>query len=194
MPNTPPSKAVLRTELRARRHALGPQGQAAAATAVAGHFVQLPCWSQTRRIAVYIARDGEVDTLPLVALCRKQGMQVFLPVMGAQNTLSFARWDEDAQLIGNSHGIPEPAADALRLPVAQLDTLVLPLVGWDRYGGRLGMGGGYYDRTLAGCSTTTLVGLAHSVQELQRVPMEGWDIPLNFVVTENALHHCQGND
>lgn len=194
MPNPPPDKAALRTELRARRHALSPQEQAVTATAIAGHFAQLPSWPQTQRIAVYIARDGEVGTLPLVALCRKLGMQVFLPVMGGQNTLSFARWDDGTQLASNSHGIPEPAADALRLPVAQLDTLVLPLVGWDCYGGRLGMGGGYYDRTLAGCSTTTLVGLAHSVQELERVPMEDWDIPLNFVVTETALHHCQDND
>jgi 5-formyltetrahydrofolate cyclo-ligase len=70
----------------------------------------------------------------------------------------------------------------------------MPLVGWDRQGGRLGMGGGFYDRALAGIKGPLLVGLAHAVQEVPQVPIDDWDVPLDFVVTESALHQCRGKN
>ena len=191
MPDRQLSKAQLRDELRRRRLALGQQAQLAAAKAATENIRQLPDWDHTRRVALYLACDGEIDTSPLITLCRHLDKQVFLPVINADNSLAFALWTAEAELQANRYGIGEPPADAPRCPAGELDMVVLPLVGWDRDGGRLGMGGGFYDRTLAGIRDTLLVGLAHSVQEAERIPREDWDVPLDYVVTEMALHRCQ---
>ncbi|MDH5171721.1 MAG: 5-formyltetrahydrofolate cyclo-ligase [Gammaproteobacteria bacterium] len=194
MPDRPPDKTRLRQEMRRRRQALGPSIQQAAAEAATNQITRLPHWPGARRIALYLANDGEVDTGPMSGLCRSSGKQLFLPVIDDQNLLAFARWIEGGELVANRYGIPEPALDSPRCPTAELDILVMPLVAWDRQGGRLGMGGGFYDRALAGIRGPLLVGLAHSVQEVAQVPREDWDIPLDFVVTESALHRCQGNN
>ena len=67
----------------------------------------------------------------------------------------------------------------------------MPLVAWDLQGGRLGMGSGFYDRALAGVSGPLLVGLAHAMQQVSCVPSEAWDIAMDFVVTDNAMHRCK---
>lgn len=191
MPDPAPSKAQLRSELRQRRQALSAQQQAAAALTVAGHCQQLPGFATAVRIGLYLARDGEIDTTPLSTLCRDRGMQLFLPVIGVDNSLSFALWDSDSSLHNNRYGIPEPASDAPRCPPAELDIVILPLVGWDRQGGRLGMGGGFYDRTLAGVTGPLRVGVAHTVQEVDSIPQEEWDVCLDYIATESALNRCQ---
>ena len=64
-------------------------------------------------------------------------------------------------------------------------------MGWDGHGGRLGMGGGFYDRTLSGISGPLLVGLAHENQHVDEIPLENWDIALDYVATDVGLHRCQ---
>jgi len=187
-------KAQLRQQLRALRRGLDPAAQLAAAEAASRHITELPGWRSIRRIALYLAQDGEIDTAPLQALCRSSGKQVFLPIIDDGDRLGFAEWIRDDQLVANRYGIPEPGTDAPRCDPSELDAIVMPLVGWDRKGGRLGMGGGFYDRSLEGVAGPLLVGLAHSLQQLARVPRDDWDISLNFVVTESALLDCQGND
>lgn len=192
MPDGPSSKALLRKQMRQQRQALDPAAQLAAAEAVALHITQLPHWSDASRIALYMACDGEIDTAPLIAGCLSAGKNVFLPVIRSQNLLEFAAWREGDTLVANRYGIPEPGPEAQRCTTAALDIIALPLVAWDQLGGRLGMGAGFYDRALAGTRGSLLVGLAHSLQELPEVPRDDWDVPLDFVVTEVALHCCQG--
>ena len=81
----------------------------------------------------------------------------------------------------------EPAPAAMRRPLDQLDILFMPLVGWDKRGNRLGMGGGFYDRALEHVSGPLLVGLAHSVQELEKVPNESWD---SSKISSKYDHYC----
>ena len=192
---TPPdlnaSKADLRRELRARRNALGATAQAAAAQALIGQLAQLPGWPRSRRIALYLAADGEIDTGPLALEARRQDRQLYLPVIDLDQHLDFALWEEADPLAVNRYGIGEPDKTATRIEPSQLDILFLPLVGWDTAGGRLGMGGGFYDRSLQGVSGPLLVGLAHDCQRVERVPTQDWDIKLDFVATGSALHHCR---
>lgn len=192
MPDRPPCKAQLRAQMRRRRLGLSPSAQSIAARAITNYIPRLPCWTGADRVALYLANAGEVDTTPLGALCRTAGKRLFLPVIEPDNTLVFAAWAQDGELIPNRFGIPEPPPEAERCAASGLDIIFLPLVAWDRLGGRLGMGGGFYDRTLAGVEGVTLVGLAHALQEVPQVPCDDWDVQLNFVVTDTALHHCQG--
>lgn len=192
MPHTNLSKAQLRNTLRRRRQALSAEQQRLAAQAITGVIANLPHWRAAQRIAVYLAADGEIDTTALSELGRAQQKQLFLPVIEADSSLSFAAWLPDSALSTNRFGIPEPPVHASRCPVEELDIVFLPLVGWDLRGGRLGMGGGFYDRTLAGVAGPLRVGLAHANQQVACIPCEEWDISLDFIATDAALHICKG--
>jgi 5-formyltetrahydrofolate cyclo-ligase len=189
-PSTP-SKTELRKALRQRRRRLDQEQQRSAARAVCHNVAMLPAWPGAHRIALYLAADGEIATDFIGRRARTQGKRLFLPVIGRDNRMAFAEWAETCPLETNRFGIPEPPPDATRCPAAELDIIFLPLVGWDRSGGRLGMGGGFYDRTLAGLSGPVLAGLGHADQEVQEVPREEWDVPLHFVVTDTELIRCQ---
>jgi 5-formyltetrahydrofolate cyclo-ligase len=191
MPDTQSDKARLRAALRRRRKTLSPVQQETAARAVADHIEQLPAWASAHRIAIYLAADGEIDTSALAARGRAAGKQLYLPVIRSDNSLAFARWERGATLHPNRYGIPEPPASCTRCGTGALDIIFMPLVGWDRSGGRLGMGGGFYDRSLAGSQGPVLVGLAHSCQEVDQLPLDPWDARLDYIATEAALHACR---
>ena len=194
MPDAKHSKAQLRHTLRTQRRALTASQQQHAAQAAAQNLCTLPHWQDARRIALYLAADGEVDTAPFAKTCREHGKQLFLPVIMTDLSLTFKAWGSQARLQPNRYGIPEPPADAQKLAAEKLDIIVLPLVGWDESGNRLGMGGGFYDKTLAGVSGPLRVGLAHELQRVAQLPLEQWDIAMSFVATEAALYQCQGAD
>lgn len=101
----------------------------------------------------------------------------------------FAQLHPDDELVRNSFGILEPPASAPLCPAVQLDIVFLPLVGWDKSCGRLGMGAGYYDRVLAGVNGPLLAGLGHQVQEVERVPLDPWDVALDLIITGAAIYH-----
>ena len=182
------SKAQLRQALRQRRQSLHPNEQKIAAQALITFITDLPGWPEAHSIGVYLPADGEIDTRVLISLCRAQRKQVFLPVIQTDRSLRFAQWLPDQPLAANRYGIPEPLANEQSHPAESLDILFMPLVGWDLQGGRLGMGGGFYDRTLAGVTRPVLVGIAHANQQVVSIPREEWDVPLNFIATDTALH------
>ena len=188
-----PAKSTLRKQLRQQRQALAPAVRAQAAAAAASLATGLPRWDTARHIALYWASDGELDPLPLAAACRRQQRKLYLPVLAGANCLTFRCWTADGTLATNKFGIPEPVSDTPDTPEttpAELDIIFLPLVGWQRDGYRLGMGGGFYDRALAGLRGPLKVGLGFSCQELEGFPAEHWDVPLDYVLTETALHCC----
>jgi 5-formyltetrahydrofolate cyclo-ligase len=190
MPDTPSRKSALRSALRQRRNSLSSTQQDSAAQALSQSVLELPHWPITQRIALYLASDGEIGTSVLANIARSQGKQLFLPILSSESGLAFARWETDTTLSVNRYNIPEPPVGAQRCPVAELDMIFLPVVGWDLHGGRLGMGGGYYDRALCGVCGPVLVGLAHTCQQVDRIPRESWDIVLDYVATDAGLNRC----
>jgi len=188
MTDTPSSKAQLRSMLRQRRQAISPSAQLSAAQALGRTVSELPAWQRARRIAMYMAADGEIDIHPLANQARGLDKQLFLPVLNADQRLDFACWEQGGVMTRNRYDIPEPAAGSAVCPPSELDIIFLPLVGWDSHGGRLGMGGGFYDRTLAGINGPLLVGLAHECQQVVEVPRDSWDVVLHYVATDVALY------
>ncbi len=191
MPHPNQEKSDLRREIRARRRALSDAERTRASNMVATNLKSLPQWQDATRIALYLSQDGEVDTGPVADLARSEDKALYLPVLAADQHMDFARWETGAVLVPNRYGIPEPSAEVPRVSAAELDVICLPLVAWTPAGDRLGMGGGYYDRTLAGAAALK-VGLAYELQQRDVLPREAWDVGLNFVATESALHKCQG--
>lgn len=177
----------LRRRLRDRRAALTPTEQRQAAQALAEQVLSLPGWVAGMRAGLTLAFDGEVDTSPLMTALWARGVEVFLPVIDRQcSRLSFAGHHPQAPLQRNGFGIPEPVHHQ-RIGADQLDVLFVPLVAVDAQGNRVGMGGGFYDRTLAGVDRPYLLGMAHAFQQVSALPAQPWDVPLDALVTDVGL-------
>ena len=190
MPTDSDARSALRRQLRGQRKTIEPARRTAAALAAAEHISGLPHWSAAYHIGLYWPNDGELDTRPLADACRNEGKRVYLPVLTQHHTLTFREWREDSSLQNNRYGIPEPTAQADAIAVPEIDVVVMPLVGWQRDGYRLGMGGGFYDRTLADAGGPLRVGLAYACQEIRGLAMQHWDVALQWVLTENGLVPC----
>lgn len=187
---------ALRRKLRAERRRIGPSARRAASAAVAKKLSVLPAFQRASRVAGYWPADGEIDPLPALARAFAAGKACYLPVLcpWRHGHLSFARWWPGARLRRNRFGIPEPITPQREwLAPRMLDLVLVPLVGFDRAGNRLGMGGGYYDRSFGlvghGCwHRARLVGVAFDSQRIDDLPRRVWDVPLDAVLTARHSH------
>lgn len=183
--NAPDSKAALRTRLRAARRgaavALSDAAEAAANHAPVDRLAAFGC------VGAYRAMGSEMNPSPLVRRLSAAGAQVALPVAHDRHApLEYRIWDEAAALEPDAFGVPSPLLSA---PRARPDLVIVPLLGFDRQGRRLGQGGGTYDRTLANLRASGRVfvlGLAYAVQETDEIPWESHDERLDAVLTEAA--------
>ena len=145
-----------------------------------------------KNIAVYLARDGEIDLQFLIEQLWKTECSVFLPVIHADaQQLCFVRYRSSAIMKKNQYNIDEPENIAEFILPEALDIVLMPLVAFDYNGVRLGMGKGYYDKSFSFCRyphmKPLLVGVAHQCQYCETLPTEEWDVPLDGIVTEKKL-------
>ena len=143
-------------------------------------------------VAVFLSFDGELDTQPLIEQLWRAGKRVYLPVLHpfSRGNLLFLHYHPHSDLVTNRLNIQEPRLDVRDvLPLSKLDVLITPLVAFDEDGQRLGMGGGFYDRTLQNWQQHQIhpVGYAHDCQRVEKLPVEEWDIPLPAVVTPSKV-------
>ena len=189
--------SALRSELRSRRRGLPPSLQRRHAASVARRLGKHVLFLRARRLAAYLAADGELDPAPLLELAWQRHKECHLPVLRPhpRRKLWFARHRPGEPLTPNRYHIPEPSLRQARIRLPwSLDLLLLPLVGFDAACNRLGMGGGFYDQTLAYLNSRQhwrrpiLVGLAHECQRVERLATRPWDIPLDMIVTEERIY------
>jgi 5-formyltetrahydrofolate cyclo-ligase len=188
---------ALRRAMRQQRRSLSQQQQRHASRLLARRLGSHPLFLRSRHIAFYLPNDGEIDLSPLIERARHMGKRCYLPVLSPlyHNRLWFAPYPEDCPLQSNRFGIPEPQTGwSLMRPVWSLDLVLTPLVAFDAMGNRLGMGGGYYDRTLAYLERRHhwrkphLIGTAHTFQQTDALPFAPWDVPLQGIATERTIH------
>ncbi|EKE69932.1 5-formyltetrahydrofolate cyclo-ligase [Gallaecimonas xiamenensis] len=180
---------AIRQWARQQRRALSPQAQAEAAKAVARQAMALPDVRQANSLALYLANDGELDPALLMDSLWQAGKQVLLPVLHpfTPGHLLFLRHRPGSPMVANRFGIPEPPLDIRQLvTLDSVDLVFTPLVAFDDAGHRLGMGGGFYDRTLANYQGP-VVGLAHDQQQHPALPAMAWDKPLGLIVTPGQI-------
>ncbi|GHA84942.1 5-formyltetrahydrofolate cyclo-ligase [Cognatilysobacter bugurensis] len=187
-------RAALRTELRARRRAIPAPQRIAAADALAARLFDLAFAPTTGYVAGYWALDGEI-ALHVWQTRLPRDCVYCLPVL-QPGTLKFAPWRFGDALVTNRYGIPEPdVAPSSLLDAADLALIVMPLVGFDASGHRLGMGGGWYDRTLAfrhdAPAPPYLVGAAFDEQRVPELDAAAWDVPLDAVCTPTTTFSCR---
>ena len=190
-------RARLRRTLRSQRNALDRHEQAAASASVNRILRTTHRFRVSRRIAFYIAEDGEIDISGLMERAWSMGKTCYLPVLShlINDRLWFAPVEPDTPMVLNRFGIPEPAVPSRQLRDARhLDLILLPLVGFDGAGNRLGMGGGFYDRSLEFLRHRTswhkprLYGVAHELQKVDQLAVQPWDVPLQAVVTHRQIY------
>jgi 5-formyltetrahydrofolate cyclo-ligase len=187
----------LRAQLRTQRERLAPAERIAAAGRLAATLEQLPEFLVDPRVAGYWAVGGEMPLHVAVAALSARDQTYHLPVLAGERTLRFAPWRRGIELRANRYGIPEPQCPPSALLSADaIDLVLVPLLGFDRRGHRLGAGGGFYDRTFAFLKTVTrpaqplLVGIGYSFQEIPALDDQAWDIQMDFVATERELIDC----
>lgn len=187
------SKSVLRRQLKAARNAFTPTARRLAARASLRLALRHGLLLRARRIAFYLPQGGEFDAHALLNQALWMRRECYLPVLPPRGrVMRFGRIGRNTRMKTNRYGIPEPV-DARPVRARELDLLVMPLVGFDRQGYRLGMGGGYYDATLAymrhrrSWRKPRLVGLAYACQGVDMLPHDPWDMPLDAVLTERQF-------
>ncbi len=186
-----------RNSIRQRRQQLSAEYRMAAALGACKQLVSLRRFLGAKRIALYLAADGELDPLPVLEQACAMGKQCYLPVLHplGYKRLCFAAWRPGDALRPNRYNIAEPewTPSALIKPWA-LDLVVVPLVAFDAAANRLGMGGGYYDRSFAWrrnrryWNGPSLVGYGYELQKLSCISPRPWDIKMDLIVTENTLY------
>ncbi|AEJ07320.1 5-formyltetrahydrofolate cyclo-ligase [Stutzerimonas stutzeri] len=191
------SRPALRRKLRQTRRQLSPAQQRHAARRLYRQLSHHPLFRRARHIALYLPNDGEIDPRLLLRAAQRRGKATYLPVLNPwpRTRMVFQRIEPGERLRRNRFGIFEPVIRTARQRrVWALDLLLMPLVGFDGNGGRLGMGGGFYDRSLAyrarrkKSHKPTLLGLAHECQRVDRLPLETWDVPLLGTVTDRGWY------
>lgn len=195
--NTSLNRVQLRKLLRSKRRSLSLSQQQQAAQRLYRRLAQHPLFLRADHIALYIASDGEIDPYLLMREAWRRGKHVYLPVLARwpKTAMVFQRVRPLQQWEKNRFGILQPRwCVADQRAAWALDVVFLPLVGFDQCGGRLGMGGGFYDRCFAELQqrdhilTPQRIGLAHDFQQVERLPVAAWDVPLHAVVSDQCWY------
>ncbi|MBX8607876.1 5-formyltetrahydrofolate cyclo-ligase [Pseudomonas cichorii] len=194
------TRPQLRRQLRKARRALTPGQQRAAALGLYRQLAQHPLFRRARHVSLYLPMDGEIDPRLLLRAAQRRGKATYLPVLDAwpRTKMVFQRVRPGEKFIPNRFRIPEPRINRARQRrIWALDLILMPLVGFDDEGGRLGMGGGFYDRSLAYLARRKtwkkplLLGLAHDCQKVERLAQASWDVPLQGTVSDSRWYLAQ---
>lgn len=190
------NRQSIRRDIRHKRAALSENEQQLAARKLQTKLSAYSQIKQAKSIAVYLANDGELDLFPFIDWCWQENKNVYLPVIHpfSPGNLLFLHYTKLTIMTTNKYGICEPKLDVRTLKhVNEIDVMCTPLVAFDDKGNRLGMGGGFYDRTLEQWYKTSTIqnlpvkpfpiGIAHDCQRVEFIPSEEWDIPLPQIIT-----------
>ena len=187
------NKKSLRQDIRKQRWQLDFYEQQLASDLLTTNAIASKILLKFDRVACYLANDGEIDTHSLIETLWSLNKRVYLPIVShlPGTPLWFAPFNPGSKLKINRYGIPEPDIHPRkRITARQLDLILMPLVAFDVNGNRLGMGQGYYDRSLKFLNhrkywrRPLLAGIAYDFQYVKKIESEAWDIPLNLAITD----------
>jgi 5-formyltetrahydrofolate cyclo-ligase len=199
-------RSRIRAEVRVLRRSFQGEARATATAEMVGIFRGLPEFLQAQRVAGFLAFDGEADPGELMRIAIGEQKQVFVPVIvGKHQPLRFCPWNPQIVMRKNNFGIDEPDVSPEKwIDAAELDFVICPLVAFDPSCHRLGVGGGYYDRSFrflnghtnpampvvptVGPQAPLLAGFAFELQKVSSVQAQPWDVVLDLVITEKKIY------
>jgi 5-formyltetrahydrofolate cyclo-ligase len=183
-------KQALRQQLRRLRSSLSRATRRRCARRVAAGLLRWRTLRRARNVAVYLAVGSELSTAPLIAALRRHTTcRIWVPAVGRGGVMRFVPLPGGGRLRPDHSGMPVPVRRRIRCSARRMRVVIMPLLGFDRHGHRLGGGRGCYDRALAGRRGRRpwLVGLAFAAQEVAVAPADPWDVDLDAVVTESGM-------
>ena len=185
----------LRKQLKEQRKQLSKLQQKQLSEKIASNVLRMADYLSSQHIAIYLPVGGEADPTSLYAKNTDPNKKFYLPVLSPKGDkhLWFMPWNKNTQFINNIYGIPEPIIkESLLRPAEKLDLVIMPLLGFDHQGNRLGMGGGYYDRTFAfkrknkNMKKPILLAYAYAFQECKSLQTKEWDVPFDIYITDKT--------
>ncbi len=181
-------RLAIRRELRERRARLSPTEQANVSEIVQTRLAGIAAVERAQVVGGYRAIRGEVDLDAALTHLHGGRTMVTVPRVNGDR-MDFLPWTPVSETVARSFGIEEPISGD-PVPFSQHDVILVPLVAFDATGQRLGQGGGFYDRAIAEAvaARPLLIGVAHAFQQVDSVPVEAWDMPLDAVVTDERVH------
>ena len=184
----PRSKPATRQALRARRDAMSAAERSAASARIAAatHALLTSRLHAGAVVGLYSAKGSEVETAEIARAALGAGLRLAYPrVVSHDRVLEFGETSLDA-LVAAPFGLHEPAADAPLVPLASIAAFVIPGLGFDRRGGRIGWGRGHYDATLTKAPQALRIGVAYECQVIDHVPRDPHDVLVQYLITEVA--------
>jgi len=190
------SKKALRQDIRQQRNELTESAQQAAGFGVLKQLRQYPAFQASHRIAAYLANDGEIPLTPTITHLWQRNRECYLPVLFGfgSRKMHFSHYHSKSRFSNNKYNIPEPIVPIRKqLKSNVLDLVLMPLVAFDGMGNRLGMGGGYYDRSFEFLrfrkywKKPRLIGVAYDFQQVELLQTDPWDVPVDAIVTPTRL-------
>jgi 5-formyltetrahydrofolate cyclo-ligase len=184
----------IRKQKKQQRRLLDDESQTLAAIEIAYRLSKFSVMNRAIRIAAYMPFGGEVNCQPFLNFAKLRKKRIFLPVL-AKSKLIFSPLKSAEKMVSNRYGILEPVYQKREaIDARDLDIVIVPLVAFDKHCNRLGMGGGFYDRSFAfrkhrkKWRKPLLIGVAYDFQRVDSLQAEAWDVPLDAVVTEKEYY------
>jgi len=180
-------KSAIRAILRKRKEAMVPEDRLEKSRMICRYLMKLiPGRNET--VLVYTSKEMEVNTVPLINALFRQKNPVVVPIIVKEDVslrLSYLR--DLKALVPSTFGVPEPIGSEIPAKAEDIDTIILPMLGFDRTGGRIGYGAGYYDRFLSKNPGLRKIGIAFACQEMERLPVDENDIRMDVILTEDGI-------
>jgi len=183
------TKPAIRAWMRNQRAKMDAAARQSASQAITTALLARPEFQRANEVACFISLPQELDTSVLLDACHRQSKRVSVPAWDAASKIyTLVHLLPNAAIVDGPHGVPEPAE---RRPVdlRQIELAIIPGLAFDAHGGRLGYGGGYYDRMLAGCSPTCVkAAIAYAFQVWpENLPLKDHDVRVNLIITERGV-------
>ncbi len=186
-----------RALIRQQRRQLSTEFVQQTTNLICQQIIATDIFKKSQHIGAYLAHDSEANTTACIQQAILEQKKIYLPVINANKTFHFYHYYENMPLLRNCYDILEPdTKNQSPIETQSLDLILMPLVAFDKHGHRLGMGQGYYDRTLqfllnqpAKEKRPLLIGLAYEFQKIDTIEAMAWDVPLNVVVTEKEIYN-----
>jgi 5-formyltetrahydrofolate cyclo-ligase len=184
-------KESVRKILRQKKEAMLPEERLSKSQRICRHLMNVISDGET--VMVFTSKEKEVNTRPLIMALFGQGNPVVVPIIVKEDyslRLSYLR--DFSALVPSTFGVPEPIGSEIPAAADDIDTIILPMLGFDRKGGRIGYGAGYYDRFLSKTPGLRKIGIAFACQEVDNLPVDENDIRMDAIITEDGMVYPDG--
>jgi 5-formyltetrahydrofolate cyclo-ligase len=179
-------KSNIRQILRQRKDSMTPEERLEKSRRICCHLLEQIRDGET--VMVYTSKEKEVNTTPLITTLLEHGNPVVVPIIVKEDvSLRLSYLKDLSALLLSTFGVPEPIGSEIPVTGNSVDTIILPMHGFDRTGRRIGYGAGYYDRFLAKNPGLRKIGIAFSCQEIENLPVDEKDIPMDCIITEEGI-------